>query len=44
MKGKLAIALCVLTNKNIDQSWGGDNEAEILCGRIAQVAYRHLSA
>jgi D-alanyl-D-alanine carboxypeptidase (penicillin-binding protein 5/6) len=37
------IALCVLTNKNIDQSWGSDNEAEVLCGRIAQVAYRHFT-
>jgi len=37
------IAICVLTNKNEDQSWGDRNEAEVLCGRIAQIAYRHFS-
>jgi D-alanyl-D-alanine carboxypeptidase (penicillin-binding protein 5/6) len=37
------IALCVMTNKNKDQSWGDRNAAEILCGRIAQAAYRHFS-
>jgi D-alanyl-D-alanine carboxypeptidase (penicillin-binding protein 5/6) len=37
------IAICVLTNENADKSWGDKNEAEILCGRIAQVAYRHFS-
>jgi serine-type D-Ala-D-Ala carboxypeptidase (penicillin-binding protein 5/6) len=37
------IAICVLTNENEDQSWGNDNAAEILCGRIAQAAYRHFN-
>ncbi len=37
------LALCVLTNKNVDQSWGNDNAAEILCGRIAQAAVRHFN-
>jgi D-alanyl-D-alanine carboxypeptidase (penicillin-binding protein 5/6) len=37
------IAICVLTNENEDKSWGGRNDAEILCGRIAQVAYRHFN-
>jgi D-alanyl-D-alanine carboxypeptidase (penicillin-binding protein 5/6) len=37
------VALCVLTNENKDQSWGDDNEAEILCGRIARAAYRHFN-
>jgi D-alanyl-D-alanine carboxypeptidase (penicillin-binding protein 5/6) len=40
---KGAIALCVLTNENEDESWGDDNAAEILCGRIAQIAYRLLA-
>ncbi|MCC6493080.1 MAG: serine hydrolase [Pirellulales bacterium] len=37
------IALCVLTNENDDKSWGDRNAAEVLCGRIAQIAYRHFS-
>jgi D-alanyl-D-alanine carboxypeptidase (penicillin-binding protein 5/6) len=37
------IALCVMTDKNGDQSWGEDNAAEILCGRIAQLAFRHFN-
>jgi serine-type D-Ala-D-Ala carboxypeptidase (penicillin-binding protein 5/6) len=37
------IALCVMTNDNKDQSWGEDNAAEILCGRIAQLAFRHFN-
>lgn len=37
------IAVCVLTNENEDKSWDGRNAAEILCGRIAQIAYRHFS-
>jgi len=37
------IAICVLTNENEDQSWGDRNAAELLCGRIAQIAYRHFS-
>jgi D-alanyl-D-alanine carboxypeptidase (penicillin-binding protein 5/6) len=37
------VALCVLTNENKDQSWGDDNAAEILCGRIARAAYRHFN-
>jgi serine-type D-Ala-D-Ala carboxypeptidase (penicillin-binding protein 5/6) len=37
------IAVCVLTNENQDKSWGDQNAAEILCGRIAQIAYRHFN-
>lgn len=37
------IAVCVLTNENADKSWGDRNEAEVLCGQIAQIAYRHFS-
>jgi serine-type D-Ala-D-Ala carboxypeptidase (penicillin-binding protein 5/6) len=37
------IAICVLTNENEDKSWGARNAAEILCGRIAQIAYRHFN-
>lgn len=37
------IALCVMTNDNKDQSWGEDNAGEILCGRIAQLAFRHFN-
>ena len=37
------IAVCVLTNENEDKSWGNRNDAEVLCGRIAQVAYQHFN-
>jgi len=37
------IALCVMTNDNKDQSWGDDNAGDVLCGRIAQRAFRHFS-
>ena len=37
------LAVCVLTRGNKDQSWGEENAAEILCGRIAQEAYRHFN-
>jgi D-alanyl-D-alanine carboxypeptidase (penicillin-binding protein 5/6) len=36
------IAVCVLTSENEDQSWGNENAAEILCGKIAEVAYQHF--
>lgn len=32
------IAVCVLTADNADQSWGKENAAEILCGKIAAAA------
>ncbi len=31
------VAVCVLTNKNTDQSWGDANEAELLCSEIGRV-------
>lgn len=37
------IALCVMTNENKDQSWGGENAGDVLCSKIAQAAYRHFS-
>ncbi len=30
------VAVCVLTNKNTDQSWGDENEAELLCANIGR--------
>lgn len=36
------IAICVLTAENADKSWGEENSAEILCGRIARAAYHHF--
>ncbi|MBX3432108.1 MAG: membrane dipeptidase [Pirellulales bacterium] len=40
-EGRLAI--CVLTNNNADQSWGAENAAEVLIGKIAAAAYRHYA-
>lgn len=31
------VAVCVLTNKNTDQSWGQNNEAELLCSEIGRI-------
>jgi D-alanyl-D-alanine carboxypeptidase (penicillin-binding protein 5/6) len=31
------VAVCVLTNKNVDQRWTNDNEAELLCSAIGRV-------
>jgi D-alanyl-D-alanine carboxypeptidase (penicillin-binding protein 5/6) len=38
------VAVCVLTNRNEDQSWGESNEAEILCGKIGRVIYDQFGA
>ncbi len=42
VQGEQAFAICVLTRKNKDQSWGDNNAAEILCGKIAKAAYDHF--
>ncbi len=31
------VAVCVLTNKNTDQTWSDENEAELLCSKIGRV-------
>lgn len=36
------IAMVVLTSSNGDKSWGDNNAAEILCGRIAETVYEHF--
>lgn len=36
------IAMVCLTSENEDKSWGDDNAAEILCGRIAEKAYEYF--
>ncbi len=36
------IAIAVLTNNNKDQSWGEENGAEILCGKIGQTAAEYF--
>lgn len=33
------LLVCVLTNKNRDQSWGEDNAADLLCAEIARAAF-----
>ncbi|HSG70103.1 MAG TPA: serine hydrolase, partial [Planctomycetaceae bacterium] len=38
-----AVAVCVLTNKNEDRSWGDSNAAEILCGRVGEIVYKRFS-
>ena len=38
------IAICVLTSDNEDKRWTNDNEAELLCGQIGEIVYRHFNA
>lgn len=37
------IAIAVLTTDNADRSWGEDNEAHQLAGRIGEAVYRHFN-
>jgi len=41
---KGAVAVCVLTNENKDQSWGEKNAAEILCGRVGKAIYDRFTS
>lgn len=36
------ILLCVMTSENQDQRWTKENEGEILCARIAKLAFDHF--
>jgi beta-lactamase class A len=36
------VALCVLTEKNEDQSWRSDNPGNMLCARVAKEVYDYL--
>lgn len=36
------ILLCVLTDQNEDRSWSDDNEANLVCSRIAQAVYQYF--
>ncbi len=38
------IVICVLTAKNEDRSWSQNNKAQILCGKIARIAYDHFNS
>ena len=37
------VAICILTANNKDTSWGDENDAEILCGRIGKAIYATFS-
>ena len=36
---KGTIVICVLTNENADKSWSDDNDANLLCSRIAKATF-----
>lgn len=36
------LVICVLTSENKDQRWTEDNASEILCARVAAVAFTHF--
>jgi D-alanyl-D-alanine carboxypeptidase (penicillin-binding protein 5/6) len=38
------VAIAILTTKNRDASWGNENAAEILCGKIGQIVFNEFSA
>jgi beta-lactamase class A len=38
-----AVALCVLTSGNEDQSWRADNAGNLLCAKVAREVYRHFT-
>jgi beta-lactamase class A len=37
------IALCVLTAKNKDQSWGNTNAGDLLCAHVARAVFDHFN-
>lgn len=38
------VIVVVLTAENEDQSWGAENAAEVLCGRIGEAVWTHFQA
>jgi beta-lactamase class A len=38
------VALCVLTDKNADQSWRVDNEGNLFCARMAKEVYDYFNS
>ncbi len=38
-----AVALCVLSAENKDQSWRAENAGNRLCAEVARIVYRHFS-
>ncbi|MEM8946576.1 MAG: serine hydrolase, partial [Planctomycetota bacterium] len=37
------IIVCVLTANNEDRSWSYNNAAQVLCGKVARIAYDHFN-
>jgi serine-type D-Ala-D-Ala carboxypeptidase (penicillin-binding protein 5/6) len=38
------VAVCVLTNRNEDRTWGANNAAEIFCGRVGEIVASRFAA
>jgi beta-lactamase class A len=38
------VAVCVLTNKNEDQSWRVDNAGNVLCAKVAERVYEYFAS
>src|SRR5690606_17587992 len=36
------VAVCVLTARNEDQSWGDSNAGDLLCAKVAKEVYEHF--
>jgi serine-type D-Ala-D-Ala carboxypeptidase (penicillin-binding protein 5/6) len=39
--GQGPVAYCVLTENNVDSSWGDENKADLLCAEIAREIFKH---
>ncbi len=42
--GQGPVAVCVLTENNIDQSWGEENKADLLCAEIGREVFKHFQS
>ena len=43
-KKKIPVAMCVLTNENVDERWVLDNAAQVAIAKIAKAVYDHYAA
>ncbi len=42
--GQGPVAYCILTENNIDQSWGEENKADLLCAEIGREIFKHFQS
>ena len=42
--GQGPVAFCILTENNVDQSWGEENKADLLCAEIGREIFKHFQS